>query len=103
LPVYCKTFPLSFNGQKFYVSDPTCEGIGKGNMTKETLQEMRNTAMKDFQERADTSIAMVPLQGLFIRHFMKQSQQTVDRLSDEEKQQLDELIKKSQESDNKDS
>ncbi|NHK31645.1 MAG: YkgJ family cysteine cluster protein [Asgard group archaeon] len=103
LPIYCKTFPLSYNGQKFYISDPTCEGIGKGNMTKETLQEMRNTAMRDFQERADTSIAMVPLQGLFIRHFMKQSQQTVERLSDEEKQQLDELIKKSQEPENKDS
>lgn len=103
LPVFCKTFPLSFNGQKYYVSDPTCEGIGKGEMTKETLQEMRNTAIREYQERADTSIAMVPLQGLFIRYFMKQSQQTVERLSDEEKQQLDELIKKSQEKETEDS
>lgn len=103
LPVFCRTFPLSYNGDKFYVSDPSCEGIGKGDMTKEALQEMRNTAIIDFQERADTSIAMVPLQGLFIRHFMKQSQETVDRLSEEEKKQLDDLIKKSQESEQKDS
>ena len=97
LPIFCKTFPLSFNGEKFYVSDPSCPGIGQGSMTKETLLEMRNVAMRDFNERADTTIAMVPLQGLFIRHFMKQSQETVDRLSDEEKAKLDELINKSQE------
>ncbi|NHJ48210.1 MAG: YkgJ family cysteine cluster protein [Asgard group archaeon] len=95
IPIFCKTFPLSFNGEKYYTSDPTCEGIGKGDMTKEALIEMRNNAVRDYNERADTTIAMVPLQGLFIRHFMKQSQQTVDRLSDEEKEQLDELIKKS--------
>jgi Fe-S-cluster containining protein len=96
LPIFCKTFPLSFNGEKYYVSDPTCEGIGKGSMTKEMLEEMRKTAVRDFNERADTTLAMIPIQGLFIRHFMKQSQQTVDRLSDKEKQQLDDLIKKSQ-------
>ncbi len=97
LPVFCKTFPLSYNGEKYYISDPSCPGIGQGSMTKEKLLEIRNVAMRDFNERADTTIAMVPLQGLFIRHFMKQSQETVDRLSDEEKTKLDELIKKSQE------
>ena len=33
IPIFCKTFPLSYNGQKFYVSDSTCEGVGKGEMT----------------------------------------------------------------------
>ena len=96
MPVFCKTFPLSFNGQKFYISDPSCDGIGKGDMTKEKLLEMRQTAMKDFNERAETSLSMVPLQGLFIRHFMKQTQETVSKLSDEDQSKLDELIKKSQ-------
>ena len=98
LPINCKTFPLSFNGQKFYVSDPTCEGIGKGDMTKEKLLEMREIAVKDYNQRAETTIAMVPLQGLFIRHMMEQTQSQVDRLSKEDKERLDEIIKKSQES-----
>ena len=97
LPINCKTFPLSYNGQKFYVSDPTCEGIGKGDMTKEKLLEMRGEAVKDYNQRAETTIAMVPLQGLFIRHMMEQTQSQVDRLSKEDKDRLDEIIKKSQE------
>ena len=96
LPLFCKTFPLYFNGEKYYVSDPTCPGIGKGEMTKEKLQEMRNTSVQDFNERADTTIALIPLQGLFIRHFMKQSQDQIDKMSVEDKDKLDELLKKSQ-------
>ena len=101
MPIFCKTFPLSFNGQKFYVSDSTCEGIGKGSMTKETLLEMRETAIKDYNQRAETSLSMVPLQGMFIRHFMKQSQETVDRLSEEDQKKLDELINKTKDEDDK--
>ncbi|MCF2142881.1 MAG: YkgJ family cysteine cluster protein [Candidatus Heimdallarchaeota archaeon] len=97
LPLFCKTFPLSYNGEKFYVSDPSCEGLGKGEMTREKLQEMRDLAVRDFNERADTTLAMIPLQGLFIRHFMKQSEQQIENLSEEDKKKLDELIKKSQE------
>ncbi|MHA1124969.1 MAG: YkgJ family cysteine cluster protein [Candidatus Heimdallarchaeota archaeon] len=96
LPINCKTFPLSYNGEKFYISDPSCPGIGQGKMTTEKLQIMRQTAMKDFSERADTTIAMIPLQGMFIRHFMKQSQESMDNLSPEDQAKLDDLIKKSQ-------
>lgn len=96
LPSFCKTFPLYFSGEKYYVSDPTCLGINQGEMTKEKLQEMRETSVRDFNERADTTIAMIPLQGMFIRHFMKQSQETVDKMSGEDKEKLDELIKKTQ-------
>ncbi|MBN1330862.1 MAG: YkgJ family cysteine cluster protein [Candidatus Heimdallarchaeota archaeon] len=95
IPIFCKTFPLSYNGEKYYVSDPTCEGLGKGEMTKEKLSDMRQLAIRDFNERADTTLTMIPLQGMFIRHFMKQSQESVERLSDEEKKTLDDLINKS--------
>ena len=96
IPIFCKTFPLSYNGQNFYVSDPSCPGLGQEGMTKEHLTEMREIAIRDYNERANTTLAMIPLQGLFIRHFMDQSQKTIDRLSDDEKKQLDELIQKTQ-------
>jgi Fe-S-cluster containining protein len=96
MPINCKTFPLSYNGEKYYISDPSCPGIGKGTMTKEKLEEMRDNAVKDFTQRSETALAMIPLQGMFIRYFMKQSQEQVERLSDDEKAKLDELIQKSQ-------
>jgi len=96
LPMYCKTFPLSYNGEKFYISDPSCPGLGQGKMTTEILTIMRQNAMKDFAERADTTIAMIPLQGMFIRHFMKQSQESMSNLTPEDQAKLDDLIKKSQ-------
>lgn len=97
MPIFCKTFPLSYNGQKFYVSDSTCEGLGKGSMTKEALLTLRGTAINDYNQRAETTLSMVPLQGMFIRHFMKQSQDTVNRLSEEDQKKLDALINKSKE------
>ncbi|MHA1441352.1 MAG: YkgJ family cysteine cluster protein [Candidatus Heimdallarchaeota archaeon] len=96
LPIFCKTFPLSYNGEKFYISDPSCPGIGQGKMTTEKLTIMRQNAMMDFNQRADTTIAMIPLQGMFIRHFMKQSQESMDNLSPDDQAKLDDLIKKSQ-------
>ncbi|MEA2071642.1 MAG: YkgJ family cysteine cluster protein [Asgard group archaeon] len=95
LPVNCKTFPLAYNGEKFYVSDKSCPGIGKGKMTKEKLQEIRDTAVRDYEERTTTTLALIPLQGMFIRHFMEQSQQQIDQLSDEEREKLDKIIEKS--------
>jgi len=102
LPSFCKTFPLYFNGEKYYISDPSCPGIGQGDMTKEKLQEIRNVAIRDFNERADTTIAMIPLQGMFIRHFMKQSQETIDKMSSKDKEKLDELIKKTKDEEGED-
>jgi Fe-S-cluster containining protein len=96
LPIFCKTFPLSYNGEKYYVSDPSCEGLGKGKMTADKLKIMRQNAIQDFNERADTTIAMIPLQGMFIRHFMKQSEESMKNLSPEDQEKLDDLIKKSQ-------
>jgi Fe-S-cluster containining protein len=103
LPIYCKTFPLSYNGEKFYISDPSCPGIGQGKMTTEKLKIMRTNAMMDFNQRADTTIAMIPLQGMFIRHFMKQSQESMSNLSPEDQAKLDDLIKKSQGEEEKES
>jgi len=96
LPINCKTFPLSYNGEKFYISDSTCPGIGQGKMTTDNLKIMRQNAMLDFNQRADTTIAMIPLQGMFIRHFMKQSEESMKGLTPEDQAKLDDLIKKSQ-------
>ncbi|MBD3189437.1 MAG: hypothetical protein GF308_02285 [Candidatus Heimdallarchaeota archaeon] len=96
LPVFCKTFPLSYNGKKFYISDNSCPGIGQGSMTKEKLKEMREIAIRDYNERTATTLAMIPVQGLFIRHFMEETQKTAERLSEKDREKLDELIKKSQ-------
>ena len=101
LPTFCKTFPLSYIGEKFYFSDPSCPGIGQGKMTTEKLTIMRQNAMLDFNQRADTTIAMIPLQGMFIRHFMKQSQESMENLSPEDQAKLDDLIKKSHDDEDK--
>lgn len=96
LPIFCKTFPLSYNGEKFYVSDNSCPGLGQGSMTKEKLKKMRENAIQDYNQRTATTLAMIPIQGLFIKHFMEETQKTADRLSEEDQEKLDELIKKSQ-------
>ena len=36
-PISCRTFPLIYDGEKFRVSDNSCPGIGRGEVTAEAL------------------------------------------------------------------
>jgi Fe-S-cluster containining protein len=96
-PISCQTFPLEFDGQKYVLSSKDCPGVGKGEVTKEALQEARSVAEKEFNERRETTAALPAIYSVMMTQMMKQSAQALQNLSEEDRKKMDEIIAKSKE------
>ncbi|TFG07914.1 MAG: YkgJ family cysteine cluster protein [Promethearchaeota archaeon] len=100
-PLSCRTYPLEFDGKNFSVVDVDCPGVGEEGMTKEELKEMRDTAKRMYYELTRIRIALPVLNqiitGNFMRTLMQQQMEVMSSLSEEDKEKLDEILKKGQE------
>ncbi len=91
-PISCSAYPLGFNGNAFFVVDKECQGLLKGDMTKDTLKEMRDRAKLEFECRTLTLTSLPILQILFMQYFHKQSEEAMKSLSEEDKKKLEEIL-----------
>ncbi len=93
-PISCRTFPLLYDGSKFIVSDKACPGIGKGEVTKESLREARELAEQEFRERLETEAALPSVYGLIMGYMLRQSAEIVSKMSKEDRERLEEIMSK---------
>jgi len=101
-PISCQTYPLSFNGEKFVLSSKDCPGVGQGEVSKEALQEARDLAEKEFNERRETTAALPALYSVFMNMMIKQSAEAMQNLSEEDRKKMDEILSKSDETSDED-
>jgi Fe-S-cluster containining protein len=97
-PLSCRTYPLEFDGKNFIVVDADCPGIGEEGMTKEDLIEMREIAKTMHYELTRMRIALPVLNQIissnFMKMLMKQQMEAMSKMSDDDKEKLDEIFKK---------
>ena len=93
-PISCQTFPLAHDGEKFYVTDNSCSGIGKGEVTKEVLQEQRGLAEQELRERSETLSALPGVYSIIMSDMMRQSAEMMKGMSPEDREKLEELMSK---------
>ena len=103
MPLHCAAYPLAFNGEKFYLVDTESPGIGNGNMTNESLELARQRAKDHFTALTTTSSLLPVLYAVIVGNIMRQSQETMESLSEEDKKKLEELFAKSRETDSSES
>lgn len=96
-PISCQTYPLVFNGEKFVLSSKDCPGVGEGEVTKEALQEARNLAEQEFNERKETTVALPAIYSVMMNQMLKQSAEAMQNLSEEDRKKMDEILAKSNE------
>ncbi len=96
-PISCRTFPLEYNGEKYYLSSKNCPGVGEGEITKEALQEARDLALQEFKERMETFAALPGIYTMIFSQMIKQSSEAMQNLSEEDRKQLDEIMAKREE------
>jgi Fe-S-cluster containining protein len=96
-PISCQTYPLEFNGEKFVLSSKDCPGVGEGEVTKEALQEARNLADQEFNERKETTVALPAIYSVLMNQMLKQSAEAMQNLSEEDRKKMDEILAKSNE------
>ena len=94
MPLYCRSFPLAWNGSGYFLKDRECQGIGQGTMTRERLDAHRQAAREELEARRECGVLMPSLQGVFTRFFVEASAKTLDAMSDDDRRELEELLAK---------
>ena len=41
MPLNCQAYPLGYNGEKYFVTDKACQGLGEGDINKIAVSEIR--------------------------------------------------------------
>ena len=100
-PINCEAIPLGYNGSNYIVQYKECEGLGKGEMTKERMEEMKEIAMKDYEAKTKTALLM-PYLMQFMSQFiqmemMKQSEEMMKSMDPEKRAELEKLINENRE------
>jgi Fe-S-cluster containining protein len=95
MPIHCSSYPLAYNGEKFYLVDNDSPGLGNGSMTAETLELARERARMHLEAVSNTSAILPLLYTMILANIMQKSQEAMASLSEEDQQQLEELLSKS--------
>jgi Fe-S-cluster containining protein len=93
-PISCRTYPLEYDGNKYYISDKDCRGIGQGEVTKESLKEAKDLAEQDYNERVFTRHVLPGLYSVVMNTVSIQNQVALSNLSEEDRKKLEELVTK---------
>ncbi len=100
-PLSCRTYPLEYNGTNFTIVDTDCPGIGEEGMSKEELKDMRDIAQKMNYELTRIRISLPVFNQILSRKvvmdLMRQNMEAMSKMTDEDRAKLDEIFKKSKE------
>jgi hypothetical protein len=94
MPLYCRSFPLAWNGSGYFLKDRECQGIGAGAMTQDRLEAHRKAARDELEARRECGVLMPTLQGVFTRFFVEASTKTLEAMSEDDRRELEELLAK---------
>lgn len=94
MPLYCRSFPLAFNGTGYFLKDRECQGIGAGDMTQDRLEAHRKAARDELEARRECGVLMPSLQGIFTRFFVEASAKTLEAMPDDDRRSLEEIMAK---------
>lgn len=89
-PISCRTYPLEYNGERYYLSSKDCTGVGQGEVNKQVLQEARDLAEQDFRERTETDAALPAVYSVIMTELIRQSAEAMKKRSEDEKKETDE-------------
>ncbi|MDY6958693.1 MAG: YkgJ family cysteine cluster protein [Halobacteriota archaeon] len=92
-PITCRSFPLRFNGNNYFVKDKECSGLSVESMTGEELSEIREAAKEEYTGEGQMMAVLPVLQSLILREVTEKSKEVYEKLTDEEKEKLEDILK----------
>ena len=93
MPLNCQAYPLGYNGEKYFVTDKACKGLGEGQMTVEQLRTQRDSAKEDYEARVESNTLVPLLYSIIMGDLVDQSKKAMENMSENQKSQLQDLIK----------
>ena len=93
MPLNCQAYPLGYNGEKYFVTDNACQGLGEGEMTAEQLKVQRNAAKEDYEARVESNTLVPLLYSIIMGNLVDQSKKAMENMTDVQKDQLQDMLK----------
>jgi Fe-S-cluster containining protein len=101
-PISCRAFPLEYNGEKYYLIDKNCPGVGEGEVNKDALKEVRDLAEQEYREKIETLAALPGVYSIFMGMMIRQSAEAMKDLSEDDKKHIEDIMSKSSEDEKQD-
>jgi Fe-S-cluster containining protein len=86
-PISCRTYPLEYDGEKYFLISKDCPGVGQGEVSREALQEARSLAEQEYREKQETEAALPAIYSVIMTELIKQSAEAMKKRADEEKKE----------------
>ena len=93
MPLNCQAYPLGYNGEKYFVTDKACKGLGEGEMTAEQLRIQRDSAKEDYDAKIESNTLVPLLYSIIMGDLVDQSKKAMENMTEDQKTQLQDLIK----------
>jgi Fe-S-cluster containining protein len=93
-PIACRAYPLKYDGNGFLLKDSDCPGLNIGEMSRESLEEVRKAAIEEHEDKNRMAAILPALQALLLKDMAKRSEEAFSKLTDEEKAKLEDIMKK---------
>ncbi|MDY6930956.1 MAG: YkgJ family cysteine cluster protein [Halobacteriota archaeon] len=92
-PITCRSFPLRFNGNNYFIKDKECPGLSSESMSAEELKEIREAAKEEHVGEGQMISVLPVLHSLILKEVNEKSKEVYENLTDEEKEKLEEMFK----------
>ena len=93
MPLNCQAYPLGYNGEKYFVTDKACQGLGQGEMTAEQLKNQRDSAKADYEAKIESNTVVPLIYSVIMGDLVDQSKKAMENMTEEQKTQLQDMIK----------
>ncbi len=78
-PLFCRSFPLGFNGESYFLKSSKCKGLKSDKMTKNQLESIRNSAFEEYIANRQIIRILPILQTILVNRLLEQSQEFMEK------------------------
>jgi Fe-S-cluster containining protein len=93
-PLYCRAFPLGYDGESYYIQMDDCEGLNAEEMDKELLKEMREEAKRLTEGKRILGTTLPVLQAVIMNQLEALNRKAMEHLSSEDMEKLGSIFQK---------
>ncbi len=84
-PLFCRAFPLGYNGEQYFLKGKYCIGLGKNGMTKEQLKLIRDYAFEEFIANRQSTDVFPIIYSIIFNKLLADSQAFMEQYSEAQK------------------
>lgn len=81
-PLFCRAYPLGYNGTDYYLKTKNCIGLDKGEMTKDRLKMIREDAFEEYIATRHFDNVFPVIYGIIFNKLIADSKAFMDKIAD---------------------